>query len=193
MSKNKILLYKNIATIWISGVTASGKTTLGKLLYENLIDSGIMNVKYLDGEDLRKRQNRVFGYSAVERFEAIKEYIKVVENENNKGNIVIISVVSHRRETREFARDQLINFLEINLLCSPKTCLIRDYKNVYNNIYANKNECLPGVTEPYEISDQAEVILDTEQNSIEESRIILLNKTLEFLNGNIGKNLISKK
>ena len=182
MSKNKILSNNKIATIWISGVTASGKTTLGRLLYEDLKNSGIVNVKFLDGENLRKIQNRVYGYSAEERFKLIKQYIKIVENENNKGNIVIISVVSHRRETREFARHQLSNFFEINLLCSRKTCAIRDYKNIYNSINVNSSECLPGVTEPYEISNNAELILDTEQNSIEDSRIILLNKTLEFLN-----------
>jgi adenylylsulfate kinase-like enzyme len=184
MSKN-IYLNNKIATIWISGVTASGKTTLGKLLYEDLINSGIVNVKFLDGEVLRKMQNKIFGYSAEERFNAIINYIEIVKNENKKGNIVIISTVSHRMEMREFARDRLINFFEVNLLCSSETCAIRDYKNIYNRIDKNSNECLPGVTEPYEISDQADLILDTGQSSIKDSRKILLNKTLEFLNENI--------
>ena len=175
-------LNNKIATIWISGVTASGKTTLGKLLYEDLNYSKIVNVKFLDGEDLRKIQNKKFGYSAEERFNALKNYINIVENENKKGNIVIISTVSHRKKMREFARDRLINFFEVNLLCPPETCAIRDYKNIYNRIGKNSNECLPGVTEPYEISDQANLILDTVQSSIKESRKILFNKTLEFLN-----------
>ena len=138
-------------------------------------------MKFLDGEDLRKMQNKIFGYSAEERFNAITNYIKIVKNENKKGNIVIISTVSHRREMREFARDRLINFFEVNLLCSPETCAIRDYKNIYNRIDKNSNECLPGVTEPYEISDQAEIVLDTERHSVEESRVILFNETLKFI------------
>ena len=96
--------------------------------------------------------------------------------------MVIISTVSHKKETRDKARNQLNNFMEINLLCDPKTCSIRDYKNIYNRIDKNSNECLPGVTEPYEISDNAELILDTEQYSLEESKIIILNTTLKFLN-----------
>ena len=146
---------------------------------------GIMNVKLLDGEDLRNKLNRVYGYSAEERFNAIKQYIKIVENENKKGNIVIISTVSHKIEMREFARDKLINFFEVILVCSSETCAIRDYKNIYNRIDENSNECIPGVTEPFEISDHAELIINTEQTSIEDSSIIILNKTLEFLNRNI--------
>ena len=172
----------NVATIWISGVTASGKTTLGKLLYHDLFSSGIINIKYLDGEDLRNRQSRIYGHSVEERMELIQEYIEIVKEENEKGFTVILSTVSHKKEMRDNARNRLDNFIEINLLCDPKICSIRDYKNIYNRIDKNSNECLPGVTEPYEISKNAELILNTGQNSREDSRIILLNKTLEFLN-----------
>ena len=147
-----------------------------------------MNVKLLDGEDLRNKLNRVYGYSAEERFNAIKQYIKIVENENKKGNIVIISTVSHKIEMREFARDKLINFFEVILVCSSETCAIRDYKNIYNRIDENSNECLPGVTEPYEISKNAELILDTEKTSIAKSKLILLKYSLEFI-----KNIDSSK
>ena len=175
-----------IATIWISGVTASGKTTLGKILYKELKDAGIVNIKFLDGENLRKIQNRVYGHSVEERFKVIKNYIKIVQNENKNGNIVIISTVSHKRSMRDFARDELVNFFEINLLCDPDVCAIRDYKNLYNRIDKNSNECFPGITEPYEISEKAELILDTKQNSIGESRIILFNKTMDFINENLS-------
>lgn len=84
---------------------------------------------------------------------------------------------------REFARDRLINFFEVNLLCSPENCAIRDYKNIYNRIDKNSNECLPGVTEPYEISKNADLILDTGQKSVEESKKILFEKSLEFIRG----------
>jgi len=185
MVNNIIKSKNNFATIWISGVTASGKTTLGKMLYEDLINSGIVNVKLLDGDDLRKKLNRVYGFSAEERFKAIKQFIKTVKNENNKGNIVIIAVVSHRQASRNFARRKIINFFEINLLCSTDTCKKRDHKNIYSKIGNKKNECLPGVTEPYEISDEAELIIDTEHTSIEDSKMIIFNKVFEFLKINI--------
>ena len=171
----------NVATIWISGVTASGKTTLGKLLYQELLNTGIINLKYLDGDDLRRRQSRIYGHSVEERKELIQKYIELVKEENKKGFMVIISTVSHKKETRDKARNQLNNFMEINLLCDPKTCSIRDYKNIYNRIDKNSNECLPGVTEPYEVSDQAELILDTAKSSLEDCKNILINNVFKYL------------
>ena len=154
------------------------------MLYEDLIKSGIVNLKYFDGEDLRKIQDRVYGYSAEERFSIIKKYTKMMKKENEKGYVVIISVVSHMKKMRNYARSKLNHFMEINLLCSPETCAIRDYKNIYSRISDEKNECLPGVTEPYEISEQAELILDTDKHSIEDCKNILLNNVLKYLSEN---------
>ena len=182
MKDEKIDIANNVATIWISGVTASGKTTLGKLLYHELLSTGIINIKFLDGEDLRNKQSKIYGYSVEERMKLILQYIELVKEENKKGFMVIISTVSHKKEMRDNARNQLSNFMEINLLCDPKTCSIRDYKHIYNR--KNSNECLPGVTEPYEVSDQAELILDTGKNSIEDCKNILLNHVLKYLSEN---------
>jgi len=193
MNINKIQSTRRVATIWLSGVTASGKTTLGKLLFQGLKDYGIEKVKFLDGEDLRKRLTENLGHSLDERFIIIEKWIGIAKKENNNGFTVIISTVSHKQKMRDLVRKQIDNFMEVNLICSPKTCASRDYKNIYNRINANSNECFPGITEPYEISDQAELILDTEKNSIEDSRIILLNKTLEFLNENISQGSLRKK
>mgnify|MGYP004003509221 CR=1 FL=1 len=170
-----------IATIWLSSITASGKTTLGKLLYSRLKFFGIENIKFFDGEDLRELLVKKYGHSLNERFKVLKEYIKIVKKENNKGNIVIISTVSHKQKMREMARDQLINFMEINLICDPQICAIRDYKNIYNKIDEKSNECLPGVTESYEISDSPELLLNTADHSIEDSGNILLQNVLKII------------
>lgn len=178
MKKNQII--NNCATIWISGVTASGKTTLGKKLYDDLTTFGIGNLIFLDGDELRKNLDRVYGYSPEERFKATKKYIKFVKNENIKGNIVIISVVSHKKEVREFARNKLDNFFEINLLCSVEICEKRDFKNIYNN-KDEINQCIPGVTEIYEVNNKAELILDTGNVLLKKSEKIIFNEVLEFL------------
>jgi adenylylsulfate kinase-like enzyme len=79
MNINKIESSRIVATIWLSGVTASGKTTLGKMLYEDLKNAGILNLKFFDGEDLRKIQDRVYGHSVEERFRLLKKYIKLIK------------------------------------------------------------------------------------------------------------------
>ena len=181
---NKVIRNKinNIGTIWISGVSVSGKTTLGKLLYDDLIKYGIKNVKFMDGDDLRKKQNKQYGHSLSERYELLHNYIKIVKTENINGNIIIISTVSHKRDMRQMARKLLESFFEINLICSPKVCAERDIKNIYSSLDIENNECLPGVTEPYEISENAELIIDTGKNSVNECKDILFKKVINFLN-----------
>tara|TARA_Y100001970_G_C13998534_1_gene732083 strand:+ start:238 stop:783 length:546 start_codon:yes stop_codon:yes gene_type:complete len=176
---------KHNATIWISGVTASGKTTLGKFLLDDLIKYGIKRIKFFDGDILRKRLNQNYGHSLEERYKVLEQYIDIVKKESNKGNIIIVSTVSHKSKMRELARNRLGNFMEINLKCSPQVCLERDFKGVYSKLNINDKECLPGVTEPYEFSELADLILDTENNSIQNSRKILFSKTIEFLNNKI--------
>jgi len=174
---------KKIATIWISGVTASGKTTLGKRLAADLKKNEIDNVKFLDGEDLRKLINKNYGHSIEERFKLLQDYISIVHKENTEGNIVVIATVSHKSEMRELARGRLYNFFEVNLKCAPQICAERDFKGVYSSISSEDNECLPGVTEPYEFTNSPELILDTENNSIEYCNRILFDKVLIFLQG----------
>ena len=181
----------DIATIWISGVTASGKTTLGKLLYKELLNTGVKNLIHLDGDDLRRRQFKVYGHSLEERMELIQKYIELTQEENKKGLIVIISTVSHMKEMRDSARNQLNNFMEINLLCDLKTCSHRDYKNIYNQANKDIDQCLPGVTEPYIVSENAELVLDTGKNSLEDCKNILLDGVLKHLKGLPSKNKVS--
>jgi adenylylsulfate kinase len=171
------------ATVWISGVTASGKTTLGASLYQSLLNLGIKNLVHLDGDELRAKQSKVYGHSLEERMELIQKYIELVQEENNKGNVVIISTVSHKKEMRDSARKQLANFMEVNLLCDSQICSNRDYKNIYNRIDKHSDECLPGVTEPYILSKDAELILDTGRNSLTSCHDQLFESVTKYLSG----------
>ena len=150
-------------------------------MHYDLRKNGFKKIKLLDGDNLRNMMTEKFGYSVEERIKLINRYIKIINNENEKGFIVIISTVSHLIKMRGLARDKLSNFMEINLICDPKICAGRDYKNIYDKINDNSDECLPGVTEPYEISKQADLVLDTGQNSIEYSRKKLYRNVKSFL------------
>ena len=61
------------------------------LLYQSLLNLGIKNLVHLDGDELRAKQSKVYGHSLEERMELIQKYIELVQEENNKGNVVIIS------------------------------------------------------------------------------------------------------
>ena len=117
MIKKNLLKNKN-ATIWISGVTASGKTTFGKLLYQGLKDFGIENIKFLDGEDLRKRLTENYGHSLEERFILVEKWIKIAKEET----IAIINNsaagIPPKADGRDLSKsifEQLMKFKERNL------------------------------------------------------------------------------
>ena len=170
-----------IATAWISGVTASGKTTLGRALVGKLKSKGLTNIIHLDGDELRAKQTRDYGYSLSERFELIQKYIDLVIEENLRGNCVVISTVSHRSEMRDTARAQIQNFMEVNLLCDLETCRERDYKNIYAKDCSSSPDCLPGITEPYVMSEGAELVLDTSKHSLDQCRNILFKSVISHL------------
>lgn len=167
--------------IWITGLSASGKTTLGLRLYKNLKQMGVNNVEFLDGEELRKKLDRVYGYSVEERFAVIKNFVRIAREYNEKGKVVIVSTISHKRKMRELAREEINPFLEIYLKCPVRVCAQRDPKGQYRKAFAAELENFVGVTEPYEISKNPELILDTASKSIEDCSSILLNYVLNFL------------
>jgi len=148
-------------TIWITGLSASGKSTLGKNLFEQLAQSGVTNVVLLDGEDLRSRLNLKFGYTPDQRFEVIKNIVDIAKEHNRKQEIAIVSTISHKREMREFARNNLDNFYEVYLDCPVEVCSNRDYKGNYEKAFKGEYDCFVGVTEPYERSLTPELVINT--------------------------------
>ena len=173
MIKNKI------GTVWISGLTASGKTTLGNLLFKDMNKKGIDNIIFLDGDQLRELSKKKYGRSLSERYKILKKYIELVRKENEEGKFVIISTVSHQKKMREIARKNIVNFMEVNLECSKQACSDRDYKGLYEKS-KNSKDYFPGVTEPYQFNKNAELILDTEKNTIEVCRKMLLDKVFKY-------------
>ena len=171
-------------TIWISGISASGKTTLGKKLSNTLQILG-EKVTFFDGDVLRKRLHKDYGHSIKDRYEILNEYIKIVNKEMDKDKIVIIATISHKKDMRMLARRKINNFFEVILKCSPDSCAKRDYKNQYKKALSGEYVCFPGITEKYEMSDFPDLIIDTENNDIEKSFDILIQNTKKHIKKHI--------
>ena len=167
-------------TIWITGIPASGKTTLGKSLYEALLSKGVSNVEWLDGEEVRKRLKDMYGFSENDRTEVARHVIKLVNEYNSAGKVVVVSTISHRIETRSWIRSEIQRFLEVYLKCPAGVCAARDYKDNYRKAFCGEYSNFPGVTEPYEESEP-ELVLDTANSSIAECSELLIARALEFI------------
>jgi len=182
MTKKTLSQRNQNTTIWISGITASGKTTLGNNLAKKLKNYGIKNLDFLDGEDIRNRLDRSYGHSEKERRKAFPKMLEIIKQSYFEGNIVIVSTVSHKRYMREAARKNFKNFMEIYLRCPSDTCSERDFKGLYKKAINGEIDLFPGITEPYEESlNEPELVLDTSILSIEECSEKLFKLTLKFL------------
>ena len=168
-------------TIWITGLSTSGKTTLGERLEKELLSRGIENVVLLDGEVVRERL-RDFRYASSDRKSIAFKKAELALEHNKEGKIVIVTGITHQRETRAKLREYLGRFMEVYLKCPVEVCAARDYKGQYQKAYAGELENFVGVSVPYEESDP-ELVLDTDKKSVEECSAILLRQTIDFING----------
>lgn len=174
------------SVIWITGLTASGKTTLGIQLEKNLKLFGIEKILRLDGDELRSRRKFKNSHSIEDRWFNLNLIVEIVLEEKTKNEIIIVSTVSHLFEMRLYARKKIENFHEIYLSCNPDICEARDYKGLYIRAKRNeleKNEVFPGVTEPYQVTKKPELVLKTNSETIDQS----LQRLLSYCKSKIKK------
>lgn len=173
-------------TIFITGISASGKSTLGKCLEENLTGIGIRNIRVIDGEAIRKElvdQGEYYGYSQEERRKVSLHMAHMASAYNQEGVICIICSICHTRELRAQMRAIIGNVMEVYLDCPVSICAQRDYKGQYSKALKGACDNFIGITEPYQQSDHVELVLHTGSKSIEECSEQLFNSAIVFLSG----------
>ncbi|MFB6207746.1 MAG: adenylyl-sulfate kinase [Candidatus Nanohaloarchaea archaeon] len=157
-------------TLWFTGLSASGKSTVAKLVEEELRSRG-KKVHNLDGDDLRKKLHPDLGFTKEER--AINNRrISVIASLLNRHDIAtIVAAISPFEDARQNAREEIENegdFVEIYVECPVEVCKQRDPKGLYEKAEEGKIENFTGVNHPYEEPENPEVKVDTVENSPEE-------------------------
>lgn len=168
--------------VWMTGIPGSGKTTLAILLKNYYLQNKIP-VDILDGDELRKTLSSDLGFSEKDRKEHNRRVIFIAKMLLKNGVTVIVPLISPYRETRENARKEIPNFVEIYVKASVDECKRRDPKGLYKKALAGEITNLTGLQAPYEEPQNPELILDTEKNSPQECLQIILSslKKLGYL------------
>ncbi len=162
-------------TIWIYGLSASGKSTLGKMLFDWLFIHGCSNVELLDGEFLRSKLDRKYGYS-IDEIIAYEQNIAQIAFQANtvRMNHAIVCSMTHMEQMRSFARAIIKNLVEVYLDCDVETCRNREYKARYDRALVGEYKFLPGVTDPFEIPANPNLVINTSKLQLDASFQILL-------------------
>jgi len=168
--------------IWLTGIPGSGKTTLALELQKFYEQNGLP-VEILDGDEIRKTLSKDLGFSPEDRKEHNRRVIFVAQILAKNGVTTIVPLISPYRETRAFARKEIPNFVEVWVKASVDECIKRDPKGLYKKAIAGEIKNLTGLQAPYEEPENAELIIDTEAQTVEESikQIISKLKKLEYL------------
>jgi len=172
----------NAPVIWLTGIPGSGKTTLA-LELKKFYDQKGLPIDILDGDEVRKTLSKDLGFSPEDRKEHNRRVIFVAKILAKNGVTTIIPLISPYRETREFARKEIPNFVEVWVKASVDECKKRDPKGLYKKAMAGEIKNLTGLQAPYEEPQNAELVLDTEKHTVEESAELIIStvKKLGYL------------
>jgi adenylylsulfate kinase len=169
-------------TLWFTGLSGSGKTTIAHLVGPALDERGCI-VEYLDGDTVRTRLSKGLGFSKEDRDTNIERIGWVASRLTRQGAAVICAAISPYEETRQKARamvEQYGRFVEVYVKASVDECARRDVKGLYEKAFAGELKGFTGVDDPYEEPAAAELVVDTEQHDPEESAQLVLAKLEEL-------------
>ncbi len=164
------LLRQKPFTIWLTGLSASGKSTLAFALESALIKSGHPSF-VLDGDNLRHGLNQDLGFSANDRSENIRRVAEVAKLMNDAGLIVITAFISPFRQDRDIARKIIgtSSFYEIFIDADLATCEHRDPKGLYKKARAGEIADFTGISSPYEPPKNPSLTISNAGQTPEES------------------------
>jgi adenylyl-sulfate kinase len=164
--------------IWMTGLPASGKSTLASLLKQKY-EKELRFVEVLDGDEVRKGLSSDLGLSKEHREEHARRVSHLAKYLARNGVVAIVALISPFEESRQSARKVIgpDRFLEVYVKSSLATCEKRDPKGLYAKARRGEINNMTGIQDPYEEPLQPDIVLDTESNTPQECIEIL---TQEF-------------
>lgn len=155
-------------TVWFTGLSGAGKTTLADRLEPILRERGL-NVEKLDGDVVRTHLSKGLGFSREDRDTNIRRIAFVAQLLTRNGVAVITSAISPYESTRSEAREMIGSFVEVYVRCSIDELSRRDVKGLYAKALRGEIQNFTGVSDPYEEPVNPDVVVDTETETVDQS------------------------
>nr|WP_176212745.1 adenylyl-sulfate kinase [Clostridium acidisoli] len=174
--REKLLKQKGIL-LWLTGLSGSGKSTVATMLEQKLNDAGKLTY-LLDGDNVRHGLNSDLGFSKEDRIENIRRIAELSKLFVDAGIITIATFISPFIKERVKVKDLLeSDFVEIYVDCPLEICEKRDPKGIYKKARNGQIKDFTGIDSPYEKPINPDIVIHTEENSLEEC----VDKIMDYL------------
>ncbi|MEO1534213.1 MAG: adenylyl-sulfate kinase [Planctomycetota bacterium] len=158
-------------TLWFTGLSASGKSTVASALEQVLVQQGV-NAYRMDGDNIRMGLNKNLGFSAEDRAENIRRIGEVAKLFADNGTVAITSFISPYAADRDACRalhdEAGLPFFEVFADTPLEECEKRDPKGLYKKARAGEIKGFTGIDDPYEEPKNAELVLKCAEKSVDE-------------------------
>jgi adenylylsulfate kinase len=176
------ILRQQGVTIWFTGLSGAGKSTIAIALEQALFRHGKLSYR-LDGDNVRLGINKNLGFSEADRTENIRRIGEVAKLFGDAGVIALSSFISpyeaDRDQVRELHENAGLKFVEVFVDCSLEEAERRDPKGLYKKARAGEIKNFTGIDDPYEAPGKAEIHLHTDQMTLEQEVAIVIDYLLQ--------------
>jgi len=167
------------AVVWFTGLSGAGKSTIAHSLEEQLFQTGCLSYVF-DGDNVRHGLCSDLGFSAEDRTENIRRIAEMCRLFVDAGVIALTAFISPLHSDREMVRKLMgEDFIEVFCRCPIEVCEARDVKGLYKKARAGEIKDFTGISAPYEAPEKADLVIDTDKNSLEESVNMVMNLLLD--------------
>lgn len=170
-------------TVWLTGLSSAGKTTITEVLHRTLQQRGY-RVEWIDGDVIRQRLSKDLGFSKEDRDENVRRMGALAGELTESGVIVLVSAISPYRAMRDEVRQRIGAFLEVWVHAPLAVCEQRDIKGIYRRVRAGEIQHVTGVDDPYEHPTAPDVECRTDRETLEESAAKVLEAIERWLTSN---------
>ncbi|HEV8617914.1 MAG TPA: adenylyl-sulfate kinase, partial [Candidatus Udaeobacter sp.] len=172
------------AVIWLTGLSGAGKSTIAQALERELFHRAVYTY-VLDGDNIRHGLNSNLGFAPEDRVENIRRVSEVAKLMADAGTVVVTAFISpyrmDRRRAREIALEGNAEFIEVFVDAPLEVCETRDPKNLYKKARAGEIRDFTGIGAPYEAPEDPEIVVHTDQQTVDESVATILEQLLPRL------------
>ena len=159
---------------WILGPTSAGKTTIGKMLVEEMRATKMPAIHY-DGDEIRSFFGKTLGFKSSDRLRAVSICAHLANKAFDAGLNVVVSALTANDDARDYIFKNVSNIILIYLKCPIEICIERDSRGLYRGVKEGKIDpkTIIGLDEPYQPPSNPDLIIPTNENTPEECVLIV--------------------